>query len=93
MERAKDAPGLQPFWGPPVAGFGDGARFVEGTFDLFDAGSIADCVAGGVADQALASEDPGRNGERMERHWARFRPRFWLPEDRAARVWWCSSAA
>ncbi|WP_423181314.1 hypothetical protein [Arthrobacter sp. NyZ413] len=93
VEGAEVTPGLQSFPGPAVAGLGYGLGLVEGAFDLLDGGAVACCVAGGVADQALAAEDPGGDGERLDRHWARFSPRLPLPEDMAARVRWCSSAA
>lgn len=92
VECAEAAPCLQPFRGPAVAGLGEGSGLGEGAFGLLDGRAVAGCVAGGVADQALAVEDPGGDGERLD-HWARFSPRLWLPADRAARVWWCSSEA
>lgn len=93
VERAEASPSLQPFRGAAVAGLGDGSRLVEDAFDLLGGSAVAGCVAGGVADQAFAAEDPGGDGERLDRHWALFSPRLRLPEDMAARVWWCSSAA
>lgn len=91
--RAPRSPCLLPFRGAAVVRLGDGSRLVERAFDLLDGSAVAGCVAGGVADQALAAEDPGGDGERLDRHWARFSPRLRVPAEWAAWVWWCSSAA
>ena len=48
---------------------------MDGLFDGLDGGPVACGVAGGVADQAFAVEDPGGDRERLDCHSARFRPR------------------